>query len=128
VKRSEIMSIRHDLRRQDRQACDHTVTVHWQDVGGQDKFVNAKALDICEWGLRLQMPEAMPTQRYLTLRAPKLGLLGQASVRHCSRVGGAKFVIGVEFTAGLRWAPKDSTDLDKAAVTPITSTSSTDTA
>ena len=103
------MSTRHDLRRQDRQACDHSVTVLWQDVGGQDKHVTTKALDICEWGLRLQMPEAMATQRYLTLRAPKLGLLGQASVRHCSRSGGSKFVIGVEFTAGMRWKPKDVT-------------------
>jgi hypothetical protein len=104
------MSTRHDLRRQDRQACDHNVTVLWQDGGGQDKFVNAKAVDICESGLRLQMPEAMPKQRYLTLRAPKLGLLGQASVRHCSRSGGSKFVIGVEFTAGMRWKPKDAVD------------------
>ena len=104
------MSTRHDLRRHDRQACDHNVTVLWQDPGGQDKFVNARVLDICESGLRLQMPEAMATQRYLTLRAPKLGLLGQASVRHCSRSGGSKFVIGIEFTAGLRWTPKDAVD------------------
>jgi hypothetical protein len=104
------MSTRHDLRRQDRQACDHTVTVLWQDPGGQDKFVNAKALDISECGLRLQMPEAMATQRYLTIRAPKLGLLGHASVRHCARSAGSTFVIGVEFTAGLRWTPKIAGD------------------
>jgi hypothetical protein len=104
------MSTRHDLRRQDRQACDHNVTVLWQDAGGQNKFVIAKALDICECGLRLQMPEPMPTQRYLTLRSPKLGLLGHASVKHCSRSAGSKFVVGVEFTAGLRWTPKDEVE------------------
>jgi PilZ domain-containing protein len=104
------MSTRHDLRRQDRQACDHSVTVLWRDLGGQDKFFNAKALDISECGLRLQMPEAMATQRYLTLQAPKLGLLGQASVRHCTRSSGSKFVIGVEFTAGMRWTPKIAVD------------------
>jgi len=104
------MSTRHDLRRQDRQACDHRVTVLWQDARGQDKFVNAKALDISESGLRLQMPEPMPKQRYLTLRAPKLGLLGHASVKHCSRSSGSKFVIGVEFTAGMRWTPKIAAD------------------
>ena len=30
--------------------------------GGQDKFVHAKAVDISELGLRLQMPEALPQQ------------------------------------------------------------------
>jgi hypothetical protein len=101
------METRHDLRRQDRRTCDHSVTVVWRDSRGEDKFVNAKALDICETGLRLKMPEALPRQAYLTLRASKLGLLGHASVRHCTAVGGSKFVIGVEFTAGLRWTPKD---------------------
>jgi hypothetical protein len=99
------MGTRHDLRRQDRRPCDHIITVLWRDPGGQDKCVNAKALDISEGGLRLQMPEALPKQGYVSLRAPKLGLLGQASVRHCSRNGGSKFLIGVEFTAGLRWTP-----------------------
>jgi hypothetical protein len=98
---------RHDLRRQDRRKCDHSVTVLWRDSRGEEKFVNAKAVDICESGLRLQMPEELPRQAYLMLRALKLGLSGHASVRHCTRIGGAKFTIGVEFTAGLRWAPRD---------------------
>jgi hypothetical protein len=101
------MESRHDLRRQDRRACDQNVTVIWRDPRGEDKFVNAKALDICSTGLRLQMPEALPPQAYLTLRASKLGLLGSASVRHCTRISGSKFAIGVEFTAGLRWAAKE---------------------
>jgi hypothetical protein len=100
-------STRHDLRRHDRQLCNHRVTVLWRGPLGEDKFVNAKALDISESGLRLQMPEALPRQSYLTVSASKLGLMGNASVRHFSRVGGAKFAIGLEFTAGLHWAPKD---------------------
>jgi hypothetical protein len=98
---------RHDLRREDRRPCDHNITVMWRDLGGEDKFVHAKALDICESGLRLQMPEALPRQVYLTLSASKLGLLGPASVRHCTRIRGSKFAIGVEFAAGMRWTPKD---------------------
>jgi hypothetical protein len=101
------LQTRHDLRRQDRRACDQSVTVLWRDIRGDEKFVNAKALDISEAGLRLQMPEALPQQAYLTLRASKLGLLGRASVRHCTRINGSKYAIGVEFTAGLNWAPKD---------------------
>jgi hypothetical protein len=63
---------------------------------------------VCELGLRLQMPEALPRQTYLSLSAAKLGLMGRASVRHCNRIGGAKFAIGIEFTAGLRWSPKET--------------------
>ena len=101
------MEARHDLRRQDRRPCDHNVTVMWRDLRGADKFVHTKALDICESGLRLQMPEALPRQTYLALSATKLGLMGHASVRHCTRTRGSRFAIGVEFTAGLRWTPKD---------------------
>jgi hypothetical protein len=98
---------RKDLRRHDRQSCDHNVTVQWRDQGGQDKFAHAKAFDISELGLRLHLPEALPRHAYLTLSAAKLGLMGHASVRHCTRIRGAKFAVGVEFTAGLRWTPKD---------------------
>ncbi len=101
------METRHDLRRQDRMVCDHNVTVLWMDPRGQNKFVNAKVLDICEFGLRLQMPEELPKQSYVTLRASRVGLLGQASVRHCTRMRGSNFAIGFEFTAGLRWTPSD---------------------
>jgi len=79
----------------------------WRDLGGQEKFVQAKALDICETGLRLQMPEALSRQTYVALNAAKLGLVGHASVRHCTRVGGSRFTVGVEFTAGLHWTPKN---------------------
>jgi hypothetical protein len=98
---------RRDLRRNHRQPCHHNVTVMWRDLQGQDKFVHTKALDICESGLRLQMPEELPRHAYLSLSAAKLGLMGHASVRHCTRIRGAKFAIGVEFTAGLRWTPED---------------------
>ena len=97
---------RRDLRRKDRWPCDHTLSVMWRDASGEDKFAQAKALNISEFGLRLQMPEALPRQTYLTINAQKLGLIGYASVRHCTRIHGSKFAIGVEFTAGLKWVPK----------------------
>jgi len=97
----------HDLRRTERQPCDQRITVVWRDTGGEEKFIQAKAVDICELGLRLEMPEPLPLQTYLTLGADKLGLRGQASVRHCSRVRGSRFAVGVEFAGGLRWTPRD---------------------
>jgi hypothetical protein len=33
--------------------------------------------------------------------------VGHASVRHCTRTRGSKFAIGVEFTAGLHWTPRN---------------------
>lgn len=104
---AESTSGHHDLRRTARRPCDQRITVVWRDGGGQEKFVQAKAVDICELGLRLEMPEALPRQAYLTLGADKLGLRGIASVRHCTRVRASRFAVGVEFSAGLRWAPQD---------------------
>jgi hypothetical protein len=104
------METRHDLRRQDRQPCDHSVTVRWRDLRGEEKFVRAKALDICKTGLRLQMPEALPRQSYVAISVVKLGLMGDASVRHCTRTGVSRFAVGVEFSAGLNWTPRASPD------------------
>jgi hypothetical protein len=52
------------------------------------------------------MPEALARQSYVAVSAVKLGLMGDASVRHCTRTGVSKFAVGVEFSAGLHWTPK----------------------
>lgn len=96
----------HDLRRASRQPCQGQVSVMWREAG-HDRFVQARALDICEWGLRLQMPQALAHQTSLTLAAPRLGLVGSASVRHSTRLRNTNFAVGVEFASGLRWNQKD---------------------
>jgi hypothetical protein len=78
----------------------------WRDARGENKFATARALDVSESGIRLQMPEAPPVHSYVTLRASKLGLLGDASVRYCLRSASCKFAVGAEFTAGLQWNPQ----------------------
>ncbi len=78
----------------------------WRETG-QDRFAHAKALDICEWGLRLQMPLAPALQTPLMLAAPGLGLAGSASVRYSMRMRNTNFAVGVEFASGLRWKQKD---------------------
>lgn len=100
------MEQQRDLRRQERFACDHHVAVMWRGARGEERFTNAKALDICKSGLRLQMPEALSRQDLVSLNASALGLAGPASVRHCSRLRGSHFAVGLEFTAGLKWMPK----------------------
>jgi hypothetical protein len=76
----------------------------WRDARGENKFALARAVDISERGMRLQMPEAPPLHSYVTLRATKLGLLGNASVRYCLRSTPLKYSVGTEFTAGLEWS------------------------
>lgn len=95
-----------DLRRHERRSCGDQITVVWRCPRGDDKFWNTKALDISELGMRVQMLEALPRQSYVIVRASTLGLVGQASVRHCSRIHGGKFSMGLEFASGMRWAPK----------------------
>jgi hypothetical protein len=100
------MGTRRDLRRHDRQPCEHNITVTWRDTRGDNKFAVARAIDISESGIRLQMPEAPPQHSYVMLRAAKLGLLGSASVRYCVRTAASKYAVGAEFTAGLQWTPE----------------------
>ena len=99
------MAHRNDLRREERQDSDGDVVVMWRDAQGDDKFATAKALNISEVGLRLRMPEPIRERTYVTLRAEKLGIQGQASVRYCSRQHG-RYIIGVEFSTGSRRRPE----------------------
>jgi hypothetical protein len=98
------MGARHDLRRQNRVDCSLTVKIMWCDSSGHDKFANATALDISELGMRLKVPEALRVQSSVTLRSEKLRLQGEASVRHCSRLG-TNYAVGFEFSRGVRWVP-----------------------
>ena len=51
------------------------------------------------------MGEPLEKQTYVTLQSPGLGLHGTASVRTCARKG-MKYIVGLEFSAGLKWKPK----------------------
>ncbi len=70
-----------------------------------DKFINARTLDVSETGMRIEVGEPMEKQVYVTMRCPALDLQGTASVRTCTRKG-MKYLVGLEFSGGLRWKPK----------------------
>ena len=99
------MPARHDLRREPREDCTPTVKIMWRDSFGNDKFANALALDVSPIGVRLKVPEALAVRSSVTLRSEKLMLQGEASVRHCSRLG-TSFAIGLEFGRGARGSGK----------------------
>jgi hypothetical protein len=52
--------------------------------------------------LRIQTEQAIPAPAEIFLTAPSLGLEGKAIVRHCVAQEG-KYLIGIEFAAGLEW-------------------------
>ena len=93
------------IRRDERLTTEALVEVTWKDRMGQEKFAKARSLDISETGIRIEMPEALDKQIYVTLRSNALSLHGTASVRSCTRKG-TKYLIGLEFSGGLRWRPK----------------------
>jgi hypothetical protein len=101
------MSREGDIRRHDRATKSAGVQLVWKDRGGVDKFMQGSTIDISESGMRIEVREAIEKQTYVTLQSVPLGLHGTASVRSCTRKG-TKFVLGLEFSGGLRWKPRTS--------------------
>ena len=93
------------IRRSERLTTEGLVEVTWKDRFGQEKFAKARSLDVSEKGMRIEMPEALERQNYVTIRSNALSLHGTASVRSCTRKG-TKYLIGLEFSGGLKWRPK----------------------
>ena len=100
------MSKEGELRRHTRSVKSSPVQIIWKDRQGLDKFVNGRILDVSESGMRVEVPEPLDKQTYLTLQSIALGLHGSASVRSCTRKG-MKYMVGLEFSAGLKWKPKN---------------------
>lgn len=98
------MSDKSGIRRDDRIPAAELVELTWKDRYGQEKFAKARSLDVSEMGMRIEVPEALEKLAYVTLRSVPLSLHGTASVRSCTRQG-TKYLVGLEFSGGLRWKP-----------------------
>lgn len=96
---------RGNLRRSDRVTVESPVQVLWTDSSGTDKSVNGRTVDISEQGIRIRTPEPLVRGTYVTFLAAKVPLQGRASVRSC-RQQGLAYLVGLEFSGGLRWKPK----------------------
>jgi len=68
--------------------------------------VNGRSLDVSPAGMRIEISEPIDKQTYLTVQCVALGLHGTASVRSCARKG-MKYVLGLEFSTGIKWKPKE---------------------
>jgi hypothetical protein len=93
-----------DLRRHWRSTKSALAYIVWSDRTGEDKFANGRTVGISESGIRIEVAEPLEKQTYVTLQCSALGLRGRASVRSCARKG-MKYIVGLEFSSGLRWRP-----------------------
>jgi hypothetical protein len=99
------MSREGELRRHTRSAKSAPVHVVWKDRQGVDNIARGTIIDVSESGIRVELPEPLEKQSYVTLQCTSLGLHGSASVRTCTRKG-LKYVVGLELSGGLKWKPK----------------------
>jgi hypothetical protein len=75
-----------------------TVLISWHDRSGQTKTVRAKFVDLSDDGAKVVCEPAMDFQTTVFVQAPDHGVMGNASVRYCRRLG-LKHVIGLLFSA-----------------------------
>lgn len=85
---------------------DSPVQALWRDRSGVDNAVNGRVVDVSETGIRIRVPAPIDKGAYVTFNASKVPLQGTGSVKSCKQQGLA-YLIGLEFTSGLRWKPKD---------------------
>jgi PilZ domain len=90
-------------RRHARKPVEATLRVGWQDQTRTDKSALTQSFDISQSGMRFEVLERMPLRADVMLRCDKIGLQTRAIVRHCSQKG-RKYIVGVEFAGGYRWA------------------------
>jgi hypothetical protein len=93
------------LRRHSRIDARSIVQLIWKDHLGNEKYTKARTLDVSESGMRVEVPERIPERSYITFRADELSLHGTGSVRSCQGKG-LKYIVGLEFSTGLKWKPK----------------------
>ena len=94
-----------ELRRHTRAEKSSAVQIVWQDRSGEDRFVSGRSLNVSASGMRVEVSSPIEKQTYITLQCTGLALHGRASVRTCTRKG-TKYVIGLEFAAGLQYNPR----------------------
>jgi hypothetical protein len=95
-----------NLRRHVRTEKSSPIQIAWKDRSGADRYVNGRSLDVSPAGMRIEISEPIDKQTYLTVQCVALGLHGTASVRSCARKG-MKYVLGLEFSTGIKWKPKE---------------------
>jgi hypothetical protein len=85
------------IRRHQRRLFHGVVSLTWTDERGSISSMRGTCRDICENGICLEIPNAIPVGTCVGLSVEPLGLKGSASVRHRAR-GIAAFTLGLELS------------------------------
>jgi hypothetical protein len=86
-----------EQRRDKRYPLDCQATIRWEDSRGQPRFLQAKALDLSNSGVRLETTEPIEVGTHLTIWIEHYDISGFSVVRHCIR-SGHRYVLGLEFS------------------------------
>jgi len=94
------------MRRHRRYSVDAGILqVSWLDLNGKMKSGRARALNISEDGIALELPRpALPL--LVRFQSDRFNVEGAGAVRYCFRAHG-KYIVGLEFTEGLHWSPPE---------------------
>ena len=91
-----------NTRQHERVQVGSRVVVGWAGPGGGPSVTQGRCVDISETGIGLQVSDPVPMRTYVSFRVPDSKFVGSGSVRHCERTGKG-YVLGIEFSGGLRW-------------------------
>lgn len=92
---------RKELRRYQRYPSSGSLRAAWVDSSGELKLGHARILNVSEFGLAIELPEAPARNAMVRLQSEKLKLSGCSTVRHIATKG-SKFVVGLELVDGLK--------------------------
>ncbi len=92
------MTYKNEQRRDKRYPLDCQATLRWEDLRGQSRFLQARALDVSDSGVRLEVSEPIEVGTRLKIWIEHFDTSGSAVVRHCSRPG-HRYVLGIEFSS-----------------------------
>ena len=85
-----------DLRRHPRYPSEAPIRVSWRDRRGFQWQDHGHCVDASEGGLKMELPRAVPVDRWISVSLAEPHLDSSALVRHC-RLDGSKYLIGVAF-------------------------------
>lgn len=92
-----------NIRAGERHPFQGGVEVSWRSRAGDVKLARAQCVDFSQQGARIICEQPIDVRTNVYLKAPSLGLLGNASVRYCRRAG-LKHMIGLMFSSPLSQA------------------------
>jgi DnaJ-domain-containing protein 1 len=92
------MTEKKEQRRVRRYPLDCDATLKWHDSQGQLRFLQARALDVSESGVRIEASEPIEARTRLQVWIEQYRTSGDAVVRHCTHRGHC-YVLGMEFSS-----------------------------